>query len=147
MKAKNKMFLKIFLSIILVSFIDCVCIRRTTTENVDFLCQFNTGVRLNSTALGQLSFLGSFTYTSIGTNADECCITCNRNADCDYAFQKENARTGVSNCSLYHWNIPDDITHSDLAYQIKQGDWYDGRPYSIGSGKLLYANKFLQLVW
>ena len=127
--------------------IDCTCSKSfmlTTTENINYRCQLNTGVRLNSTALAQLVQLGAFNYTNVGTNADDCCLFCNKNKECDYAFEIQY-NDGSSQCEYYHWNIPNSLTEEELVYQIKQGFWYEKKSYSRTSGKLLYANKFIQL--
>ena len=145
----NKIFQILTIVVMMINaHVDCVCFKilPTTTMDINYLCQFNTGVRLNSTALGQLVRLGSFNYTNVGTNADECCLVCNTKNNCDYAFETQNV-DGSTRCDYYHWNIPSSLTEDELIYQIKQGDWYERKPYSKGSGKLLYANTFLKLVW
>ena len=145
----DKFFLRLAIVIIIGYVpIDCACLKniQTSTMNINYLCQFNTGVRLNSTALSQLVQLGSFNFTNVGTNADECCLFCNTHSNCDYAFETESI-DGSSHCEYYHWRIPESLTEDELVYQIKQGDWYERKVYPRASGKILYANKFLKLAW
>lgn len=111
------------------------------------VCQCNTGVRLNATAIELLTFLNSFNYTNLSLNSDsdECCIRCNIDPLCDYAFELIYSN-GISNCAYYKWNLPPGLTSIDLAKQVKQGQWYQAKRFSIQSGKLLFSNKFLRLI-
>jgi hypothetical protein len=114
----------------------------TTNTLLSFICQSYTGVRLNETAISQLSYLISFNYTSTSSLSDYCCSRCNLMADCDYAFEF-TLSTNLNSCFLYHWQLPPGFSKGEIAYGIKQGFWFQRRSFSISSAKLIFSDKFI----
>ncbi len=107
----------------------------TSTINMNEICLFNTGVRLNATAVSQLALISSNVI-----DQTSCCALCNHDIQCDYAFET------LTKCDLYHWNIPEEISPFQLAVQVKSGQWYEKKFYAPNSGKVLFSNRFVQLI-
>jgi hypothetical protein len=119
-----------------------VAIVTTTANLLSFICQSYSGVRLNETAISQLSYLISYNYTTTSSLTDYCCSRCNLMADCDYAFEY-TLSTNLNSCFLYHWQLPPGLSKAKIAYEIKQGFWFQRKSFSITSGKLIFSNKFI----
>jgi hypothetical protein len=109
-----------------------------------FRCQFETGVRLNSTALSLLVFIKAFNFSKISDTKDQCCyqcniyITSNSSARCDYFFETRNPN-GAYLCQMYYFKN----RNQTFIYNIKQGFYYTPISYSITSGMLGYSKKFV----
>lgn len=115
----------------------------STTINMNYVCLYNTGYRLNETALSQLSLIDSQIYQ---IDQKECCSLCNANSQCDYAFEVVNQKTSITTCRLYHWNIPDGMTTLQLAIDVKAGLWFERKLYTANSGRLIFPNEFIRLI-
>ena len=120
----------------------------TPTINIYYICLYNTGVRLNMTAISRLDLLYIVSYTDASTHNINrfCCEHCTKNPKCNYIFSNQ-ASDGSYICTLYHWNIPNTLTNNQLAYQIKQGYWYENKAYSSSSGTLIFPNSFIHQIW
>ena len=116
----------------------------TSTVNILYICQSYTGLRLNATALSQLVFIGSFNYSlTTSSGADLCCYKCNSNPNCDYSFESKLG-TGINNCLFYHWKISDGYNRNQLTDDIKQGLWFQSKPYGMNSGMLIFSYNFIR---
>jgi hypothetical protein len=104
----------------------------TTTVNLN-LCQYITGVKLNTIAQAKLITIGNFNFTS----TDDCCIRCNLNPICDYFFELQYQGGLKSNCAMYYF------TDHSLAFikKLKNGDYNDKKNFNLRftSG---YTNRF-----
>ena len=118
----------------------------TTTAVISpYTCHFETGVRLNSTAVSLLVFLKSFNYTKISTNMDQCCFECNNyvslssNLLCDYFFESKN--NGKYLCQMYHFTY----RSQSFIYDLKQGYYYQPKVFSAATGTLGYSTNFFEI--
>jgi hypothetical protein len=151
------MKLLVIILIISTNAVDSVCIKKETpifkiqlidtttsikTTTGVTLCQYNTGTKLNSRAQAKLIPIGNFNYTAKGTNADDCCIQCNLNPDCDYIFELQYQGKHLSNCAMYHF------TDNSLTFikKLKNGDYYDKKSYNTGF-TIGYTNRFFGLIY
>ena len=144
-----------YLSSILIISIESVCIKKETpmfkiqvirttippqTTAGLTLCQYNTGTKLNSIAQAELISIGNYNFTAKGTDADDCCIQCNLNPDCDYIFELQYHGGKLSNCAMYHFK-----DHSStFIKKLKNGDYYDKRSFNTGF-TIGYTNRYLGL--
>ena len=107
----------------------------TTTANINDVCLIYIGLRLNATALSELTLISSGAIEKTS-----CCSLCNADSQCDYAFET------ASKCSLYHWNIPQGIEPMRRAVEVKVGLWFEKKYFGPNSGKVIFSNRFVQLV-
>ena len=89
------------------------------------LCQYITGLKLNSIAQAKLISIGNFNLSI--TSTDDCCIKCNLNPNCDYFFEVQHLGTFKSNCAIYHFTNRSSV----FIKLLKNGDYYDKNSFSL----------------